>query len=82
MKRYFFNIVDGVRIEDEDGQPFPDIDAARSEAVRSAHSIMADEIWAGRLPLDESIEVADENGCVVFVVAFRDTIEISAKRPH
>lgn len=76
MKRYFFNLVDGVRIDDPEGQPCADEAAARSEALRSARSIMADAIWSGRLPLDEHIEVADETGRVLFIVPFNDAIDI------
>jgi hypothetical protein len=75
MTLYFFNLLDGARIDDEEGQDLADEDAARAEATRSARSIMADAIWAGRLPLDESIEIV-AHGEVVAVVAFRDVVTL------
>ena len=77
MAHYFFNIVDGVRIDDEEGQELPDLEAARAEAVKSARSIMADAIWTGRLPLDEEIEIADQKGQVLAIVAFAEAVYIT-----
>jgi len=77
---YYFTLCDGVRVEDEEGQELPDDDAARAEALRSARSIMADAVWDGRLPLDESIEIV-AGGKVIGVVAFRDAITLSGEEP-
>ena len=76
MARYFFNLVDGVRIDDEEGQELPDLDAARAEAVKSARSMMADAIWTGRLPLDEEIEIVDRHGHVLAIVAFTEAVHV------
>jgi len=78
MARYYFNILDGERIDDEEGLDLPDLETARREAVRSAHSIMADAIWSGRLLLDESIEIVDEHRRVLMTILFRDTVVV----PH
>jgi hypothetical protein len=75
MTHYYFNLLDGVRIDDEEGQDLPDDDAARIEAVRSARSIMADAVWTGRLPLDESIEIV-AHGKIVAVVPFTDAVSL------
>ncbi|MES2045536.1 MAG: hypothetical protein V4475_16815 [Pseudomonadota bacterium] len=75
MTHYYFHLHNGDRIEDEEGQEFPDDDAACAEAVRGARSIMADAVWHGRLPLDESIEIV-AHGEVVAVVAFRDVVTL------
>lgn len=72
---YYFHLLDGVRIEDEEGQELPDDDAAHAEALRSARSIMADAVWNGRLPLDESIEIVAQ-GEVIGVLAFRDAVSL------
>jgi hypothetical protein len=75
MTHYYFNVLDGVRIDDEEGQELPDDDAAHAEAVRSARSMMADAVWTGRLPLDESIEIVAD-GNVVAVVAFSEAVTL------
>jgi hypothetical protein len=76
MTHYFFNIIDGTRIEDEEGMDLPDLAAARDEAIRNARSIMADAIWSGRLPLDEVIEIADRRGHVLTTVPFKAAVEL------
>ncbi len=75
MTHYFFNLLDGVRLDDEEGQELADDAAAHAEAMRSARSIMADAVWTGRLPLDESIEIV-AHGRVVGVVAFTDALKL------
>ena len=76
MPRFFFNIVDGRRVNDEEGQDFPSLEEAKREAVASARSIMREAVWAGRLPLNEWIEIADASGEILTTVAFRDAVEI------
>lgn len=77
MAHCYFHLHDGHRIEDEEGQELPDDNAARAVAVHGARSIMADALWHGRLPLDESIEIV-AHGEVVAVVAFRDAVTLPA----
>lgn len=76
MPRYYFHIIDGRRIEDEEGQEFPGLDEARTEAIASARSIMREALWAGRLPLNECIQIADGDGTIIATVPFRDAITI------
>jgi hypothetical protein len=76
MPRYFLDIVDGTRIVDEEGQELPDIAAARAVAVAGARSIMREEIWKGRLPLKERIEIRDDRQKLVATVRFRDAVLI------
>ena len=61
MARYFFHIRDEDRlVRDEEGMELPNLDAARKEAVVSAHSIVAEAI-GGDEPLDHvAIEIWDE----------------------
>lgn len=75
MTHYYFHLIDGLRVEDEEGQELADDEAAHAEALRSARSIMADAVWAGRLPLDESIEIVAD-GEVVVVLAFRNAVSL------
>ncbi|HSI19957.1 MAG TPA: hypothetical protein VK980_19470 [Sphingomonas sp.] len=75
MTHYYFHLLDGVRIEDEEGQELVDDAAAHAEALRSARSMMADAVWTGRLPLDESIEIV-AHGQIVAIVAFSDAVTL------
>jgi hypothetical protein len=53
MPRYYFNLKDGRVLLDQDGSEFPDIHAARKEAVRYSGEVLRDgageALWAGEL---------------------------------
>lgn len=70
MPRFFFNIHDGVSIEDKEGTEFPDWRAAQLEAIRLAGTIVANN--ASRLQLGEDwcLEVTDDTGLVLFRLDF------------
>ncbi|MBA2918292.1 hypothetical protein GON01_04805 [Sphingomonas sp. MAH-20] len=76
MNRFYFHIVDGQFVRDEEGQEFPGLEEAKAEAIAAARSIMREAIWAGRLPLNEGIQITDGNGTVLMTVPFRDAITI------
>lgn len=76
MPRYYLHIIDGRTVRDEEGQEFAGLEDARAEAVAGARSIMREALWEGRLPLNECIQVADENGTVVATVPLREAIKI------
>lgn len=62
MPRYFFNIKDGGRDEDEIGTDLTDTATARKEAVRYAGAVLTSEpelIWDGH---DFRVEVIDDQG--------------------
>ncbi len=83
MPRYLFHVCDGAGFcEDADGIELPDRDAAFQEAIRSARSLMVDEIIQGRLSLASFIEVEDENGVHLFTVTFEDAVEIEPVTPQ
>ena len=77
MPRYFFHIIDDTITRDEEGLSLPDLEAARLAAERGARSLMAEEVMNGRLSLDHRIEVADEQGALLFALRFGDLVEIS-----
>lgn len=79
MPRFFFHLKDGVTLCDEEGMSFATVDEARTEAVRTAREIMADEVRRGSLTLVDRIEIADEGGNPVTVVTFADAIRIYSK---
>ena len=76
MPRYYLHIVDGRMVRDEEGQEFPGLEEARTEAIASARSIMREALWEGRLPLNECIQIADGNGTILETVPFREAITI------
>ena len=68
MPRYFFHRADGVFDPDQEGTEFPDLAAARIEAIRFAASSMLDdpqEVWKGH---NFRIEVSDEAGMLLCTV--------------
>src|SRR5215813_8155688 len=70
--RYFIHIVtDAERVIDPGGAEFLDLESARTEACQSARDLMAEELRSGRpVPLGWRIQVADEDGFVLFMRRF------------
>ena len=70
MPRYFFNVYDGYSELDTDGTELPDIYTAQSEAIRLSGEILREE--GGRFwnNTEWKLEVADENGTILFVLTF------------
>jgi hypothetical protein len=76
MPRYFLDFrITGELIEDEAGIDFPDIVAAREEAILAARELTASRIRVGKLPRDARFEIKDAFGAVLAVVPFSDAIE-------
>ncbi|MBB3318179.1 MULTISPECIES: hypothetical protein [unclassified Rhizobium] len=75
MPRFYFNIVmsSGIQ-EDFEGTDLPTLDAARSEAIKDARSIMSNAILMGQDVSSRSVEIRDDAGDVVLSLPFRDTI--------
>ena len=63
-------------IEDEEGAEFNEDSGAMAEAVRSARCLIKGDVGAGRLDLDQSIEVCDADGQRVGTVSFADAITV------
>lgn len=77
MARYHLHIHCDDRVaEDEDGIEFPNLEAAKAEALKGARSILADDLMRGRVDLRGRIDVADDTGSVVETVRFEDAVEI------
>ena len=76
MPHFFFELCDGFRVADDSGQDFDTLDEARDEAVKSARSMMRDEILRGTLSLGDSIHILDADGQPLEVVRFRDALTI------
>jgi hypothetical protein len=77
VPRFHLNIFNGDgAAPDEEGQDFPDLPAARAEAIRGIRSLLAAELAEGRIELGGRIEIADRGGRVLQTVAFAEAIEI------
>lgn len=75
MPRYFFNIRNGNGLtEDEEGRDFPDVGAARAEALKGVRSIVAEEVKEGQLDLAGRIEITDESGGAIEDIPFGDAL--------
>ena len=81
LPRFYLSLRDGEYLQDQEGQEFADLDAARDTAMRGAREIMAEDIKRGVLSLNDRVEITDEHGDQVAVVAFRDAVRISGQSP-
>lgn len=78
MPIYHFHSADGAREPDESGIELPDLDTARSEAIRYSGAVLAhspQQLWrTGHW----RVEVNDENNVLLFTVV---TLAIDAPKP-
>ncbi len=69
MGRFYLHIKAGGDLHyDEEGAEFPNIDAARREAVLTAREMLAGAIKAGCPTVPEALVIADESGRTLEVV--------------
>lgn len=82
MPRFYLNIYNDADVFDDEGTEFPDLAAAKREAIRGARGMMADHLLEGRpITLDHRIEVADAHGTVLARIPFRELITIVDRTP-
>lgn len=80
MPRFFFHIYDDGVARDDEGRVYPDLEAAKGEAIKGARELMCEELRKGSLTLSHRIEVEDEDGNVVATIAFRELVRIEGLR--
>ena len=68
--------MDKRQVEDLDGSDLPDLDAARTEAERSARSLLEIQRVDGAVLAGQSFEIADAAGDVLAVVPLRDVLQL------
>lgn len=82
MAQYYFHLCDGHEvIIDPEGQDIPEPSQIAEHAMREARAMMAQDALAGRIMLNQYIEVRDEAGKLVHQLAFRDAVTISGLDP-
>jgi hypothetical protein len=75
MPRFFFSIRSAIHsANDLEGELFSNLAAARAEAVLAAREIMKELVWSGTHPDGYSIEIADDQGTILDVVNFMETL--------
>lgn len=70
MPRYFFHVIDGYSAPDIEGTELRDIYTAQDQAIRTSGEILRDmgaRFWNGT---EWKLEVADEQGQVLFMLRF------------
>ena len=77
LPRYLFHLYNDEETMDLEGQLFPNLEAARTEAIRCARGIMGSELTSkGEITLSHWIELETEEG-EMHVVTFGDTVTIN-----
>jgi hypothetical protein len=73
MPRFFFDIRDGEYIADREGAVFPDLEAARIQAVIRSGDLLKEnpsKFWEGE---EWQLEVRDEARRILFILTFMAT---------
>ena len=79
MARYYFHLRNDLSVDDEEGEEYPTLEAARERAVQYALDMSAASVVEERkLNLHHRIEVADSDRRIVFAVEFGDVVKIEA----
>jgi hypothetical protein len=76
VPRYFFHVYDDVIAHDEEGLELPNEEAARLQALIGARDLIAAQVKHGYLIRSHWIDVADEEGQVLFKVTFGEAVHI------
>lgn len=76
MPRFFMNVRDGAAlIADVEGIEFPDLAAARAEALAAARKTLGDGFKAGKVQDSRQYEISDISGRIVATVALMDCLK-------
>lgn len=75
MPRFHFHIITPAeRIRDDEGIDLPDLAAARKEAIAGLRSILSHEVLAGKLSLEDRIEIEDGTGLLLTSIGYDEAI--------
>jgi uncharacterized protein DUF6894 len=79
MPRFYLHLCNGTGFtEDAEGKDYPNVDAARADAITALRDVLAGEMKQGQLLPASFIEVEDENHNLVLTVAFADAVIVAA----
>jgi hypothetical protein len=76
VPRFYFHLYNDVNARDHEGVELPNAAAAMQRAAVSAREMAAQSVREGHLILDHRIEVTNEHGDRIGVVAFRDVVQV------
>jgi hypothetical protein len=77
MPHYYLNVRNAaISVDDEEGEDFPDLDAARAKAVVSIRAILGDEVTRGKFDLRGKIEIVDERRQIVLAVPYAEAVTV------
>ena len=77
VPRFYFHLHNDMDVVDEEGVELPDLEAARSHAVRQARVTFAETARdAGHVVLHHRIDVEDEQGTVLATVKFGEAVKV------
>lgn len=77
MARYYLNVFNRTgSMADEEGQELPDLPAACGKAIDGIRSILSAEATEGMIDLCGRIEITDDAGDILSVLAFIDAFEL------
>ena len=76
MPLYFFDLHNDMDVLDHDGKDFPDLNAAKENALAEAREMMKQAVDDGELNLGHDISVRDENGTTVYVLRFGEAVRV------
>lgn len=71
MPRYFFNVIDGTNLHDDEGTDLPDLETARCVAIRYAGALLEESGLRLRFGDTWQLEATDEARNVLFQLDFR-----------
>lgn len=75
--RYFFHVLNGNGFtRDEEGQEFPDLDAARRCGLVGIRSVLGEELMRGIVDLTGRLDICDENDGVLLSIPFAEAVHV------
>ena len=74
-KYYLHHRYGSMRVTDPEGENFPDVAAARRDAIIGARELMGNRLSKGELPnFGGCVEICDEQGRKIDQVTYRDAL--------
>lgn len=77
MPRFYFHLINDMDVPDDEGMEFPDLSAARAQAVEEARGMIGEMAKTdARIVLHHRIDIEDEDWQVLDSVVFRDIVRV------